>query len=336
MKVTAQWIAEQCGVSRGTVDRVVNGRPNVAPEVRERVKRLVSEYGYQTPAQRQAARADQSTLRIAVIAAGWDVFSIRRLRGGIASVRHYFDRCGIQVEVEELRENRPESYKYTLAKPELQHIDGLVIAAPGAAAISGELAVLEEAGVRIATCGYDILPELREFHIGPDLARCGRVAAGLLMPYAQGGEVMAVTAGEDAGLLAVRNFTSHICGLAEKPVNVQVVKSSVEYALTRGGVLGILRGNPALNAVYTESGALNGCVDAFEQEGRKAYIVCQGFTPRSRQYLAEGKVDFVIDGGSPARITRAIDMLAQLIRTGEVPPQVEEYLSVSVITREML
>ena len=30
MKVTAQWIAEQCGVSRGTVDRVVNGRPNVA------------------------------------------------------------------------------------------------------------------------------------------------------------------------------------------------------------------------------------------------------------------------------------------------------------------
>ncbi len=26
MKVTAQWIAEQSGVSRGTVDRVVNGR----------------------------------------------------------------------------------------------------------------------------------------------------------------------------------------------------------------------------------------------------------------------------------------------------------------------
>ena len=42
MKVTAQWIAEQCGVSRGTVDRVVNGRPNVAPEVRERVQKIIS------------------------------------------------------------------------------------------------------------------------------------------------------------------------------------------------------------------------------------------------------------------------------------------------------
>ena len=63
MKVTAQWIADQCGVSRGTVDRVVNGRPNVSPEVRERIQKLISEYGYKTPTQRQAARAGRGTDR---------------------------------------------------------------------------------------------------------------------------------------------------------------------------------------------------------------------------------------------------------------------------------
>ncbi len=41
MKVTAQWIAEQCGVSRGTVDRVVKRPTNVAPEVRERVQKII-------------------------------------------------------------------------------------------------------------------------------------------------------------------------------------------------------------------------------------------------------------------------------------------------------
>ena len=60
MKVTAQWIADQCGVSRGTVDRVVNGRPNVSPEVRERIQKLISEYGYKTPTQRQAAASASS------------------------------------------------------------------------------------------------------------------------------------------------------------------------------------------------------------------------------------------------------------------------------------
>ena len=66
MKVTAQWIADQCGVSRGTVDRVVNGRPNVSPEVRERIQKLISEYGYKTPTQRQAARAGRGVYRIAL------------------------------------------------------------------------------------------------------------------------------------------------------------------------------------------------------------------------------------------------------------------------------
>lgn len=64
MKVTAQWIAEQCGVSRGTVDRVVNGRPNVAPEVRERVQKIISEYGYKTPSA-AAGRPVRDTARSA-------------------------------------------------------------------------------------------------------------------------------------------------------------------------------------------------------------------------------------------------------------------------------
>ena len=43
MPITIAKIAELCGVSRGTVDRVVNGRPNVAPEVRERVQKIIKE-----------------------------------------------------------------------------------------------------------------------------------------------------------------------------------------------------------------------------------------------------------------------------------------------------
>ena len=67
MKVTAQWIAEQCGVSRGTVDRVVNGRPNVAPEVRERVQKIISEYGYKTAVAAAGRPCGTRAFRIGVI-----------------------------------------------------------------------------------------------------------------------------------------------------------------------------------------------------------------------------------------------------------------------------
>ena len=110
MKVTAQWIAEQCGVSRGTVDRVVNGRPNVAPEVRERVQKIISEYGYKTPSQRQAARAGHGAFRIGVILPSWDAFFIRRMREGIRVAVHNRGLNDVNVLVEELKNRSHRAY----------------------------------------------------------------------------------------------------------------------------------------------------------------------------------------------------------------------------------
>ena len=45
--VTLQQIAEAAGVSRGTVDRALNNRGRIRPEVEERIKRIAREMGYQ-------------------------------------------------------------------------------------------------------------------------------------------------------------------------------------------------------------------------------------------------------------------------------------------------
>lgn len=46
MSVTIQQIAEKAGVSRGTVDRALNNRGRINPEVAEMVKRTAEEMGY--------------------------------------------------------------------------------------------------------------------------------------------------------------------------------------------------------------------------------------------------------------------------------------------------
>ena len=45
--VTIKKIAELCGVSRGTVDRVLNGRGRVKPETEEVVRQMARQLGYQ-------------------------------------------------------------------------------------------------------------------------------------------------------------------------------------------------------------------------------------------------------------------------------------------------
>ena len=47
MVLTLEQIAKLAGVSRSTASRVLNGQPNVRPDVRERVLEVIREHGYQ-------------------------------------------------------------------------------------------------------------------------------------------------------------------------------------------------------------------------------------------------------------------------------------------------
>ena len=45
-KVTIAMVAEKAGVSRGTVDRVLNNRPHVSPDQRASVMEAIRELNY--------------------------------------------------------------------------------------------------------------------------------------------------------------------------------------------------------------------------------------------------------------------------------------------------
>ena len=340
MKVTAQWIAEQCGVSRGTVDRVVNGRPNVAPEVRERVQKMINEYGYKTPAQRQAARAGRGAYRIGVILPSWDAFFIRRMREGIRVAVHNRGLSDINVLVEELKNRSHRSYFEAIGRLEERGIDGLILTAPDTLAMCEGIDRLVSAGIPVITCDSDVRQSRRLYHIGQDMVKSGRVAAGLLAPYIAGAEVLVVTGNREftAHGLRVRGFLDHIHEIFGGAVNAQVIESVEQYELTYDGVLQQVRNNPRLRGIYMANESVRGCMDALERAkpARKVHVVCHDLTPHARQYLEEGRLDFIIDQDFSAQTTRAIEVLAHTLRTGELPRQGIEYIHTSIITRELL
>lgn len=58
--VTIKEIADRAGVSRGTVDRVLNNRGKVNPEKEERVRRIAQELGYKPNVAGKAWRRGRS------------------------------------------------------------------------------------------------------------------------------------------------------------------------------------------------------------------------------------------------------------------------------------
>nr|WP_297174594.1 LacI family DNA-binding transcriptional regulator [uncultured Agathobaculum sp.] len=340
MKVTAQWIAEQCGVSRGTVDRVVNGRPSVAPAVRERVQKMINEYGYKTPSQRQAARVGKGVFRIGVILPSWDAFFIRRMREGIRIATHNRGLNDIDVLVEELGNRSHRSYFEAIGRLEGRGIDGLILTAPDTVAMTEEIDRLVTAGVPVVTCDSDVRQSRRLYHIGQNMVKSGRVAAGLLAPYIEGGDVLVVTGNREftAHGLRVRGFLDRLHEIFGVGARADVIESVEQYDLTYDGVLRQMRSNPRLRGIYMANESVRGCMDALERARmtRRVHVVCHDLTPHARQYLAEGRLDFIIDQDFSAQTTRAIEVLAHTLRTGEAPRREIEYIHTSIITRELL
>lgn len=340
MKVTAQWIADQCGVSRGTVDRVVNGRPNVAPEVRERVQKLINEAGYKTPTQRQAEKAGGGEFQIGVILPSWDTFFIRRMREGLRAAVRLRGIMGINIIVVELKNRSHRSYFEAIRRMEKQHIDGLILTAPDTFAMAEEINRLTANGIRVVTCDSDVQQSKRIFHIGQDMLRSGRIAAGLLAPFIEGEEILVVTGNREftAHGLRVRGFVDRMYELYGDGVDIQVIESVEQYGLTYDGVLRHVRLHPQLCAIYMANESVKGCMDALKRARlpHRLHVVCHDLTPCARKYLKEGKLDFIIDQDFAAQTTRAVEILATTLRTGELPRRQIEYIHTSIITRELL
>ena len=67
MKITIKQIAEIAGVHRSTVDKVLHNREGVSQEVRQRVQKIIDEYGYRPNPIGQALKKQDQKIKIGVI-----------------------------------------------------------------------------------------------------------------------------------------------------------------------------------------------------------------------------------------------------------------------------
>lgn len=340
MKVTSQMIADHCGVSRGTVDRVVNGRANVAPEVRARVQKAIDALGYQTPAQRRQMQSERTELTIGFVIPSWDAYYTRQTRRGIQAAMRRIGDASFRVVVQELRGRSNKEYCECIAELEQAHIDGLVLNTADTLPMQQEIDRLTNCGIPVVTCNSDVPDASRVCHVGQDLVKSGRVAAGLLVPVLAGGDVLVVCGNREftAHRLRVEGFLDRLYELEGDIGHAHVIECIERYDLTYDGVLTEIRRNPRLRAIYMANESVKGCMDALARARvpQPIHVVCNDLTPHAREYLVEGRIDFVVDQDFSGQARRAVEVLYDLLHRGRQPAGKMIYLRTSIIARELL
>src|SRR5512147_1495474 len=79
---TIKEVAKVAGVSTQTVSRVINERPDVAPETRERILTTINEMGYQ-PSALARSLVQQRSYTLGVITAGLKYVGVSQTLNGI-------------------------------------------------------------------------------------------------------------------------------------------------------------------------------------------------------------------------------------------------------------
>jgi DNA-binding LacI/PurR family transcriptional regulator len=123
---TIKDVAQACGVSAQTVSRVVNNRPDVADETREKIKRVISEIGYQPSALARSLIRNES-LTLGIVTAGLKYLGPSRTLNGIAGAA---EEAGYSLILKELPNFNATDILPIINELRSRHVDGIIWAAP--------------------------------------------------------------------------------------------------------------------------------------------------------------------------------------------------------------
>lgn len=123
---TIKQVAQASGVSTQTVSRVINNRPDVADETRQRVKGIIQEIGYQPSALARSLIRNRS-YTLGVVTAGLKYIGPNRTLNGITTTA---EEVGYSLLLKELPNYNANDVKPIVNEFISRHVEGIIWAAP--------------------------------------------------------------------------------------------------------------------------------------------------------------------------------------------------------------
>ena len=338
MAVTIQKIAELSGVSRGTVDRVLHGRPNVNPMIREKVVRAAEKLGYQPPVPPKSADCRQA----AILIPQWtDGYFNRQIVSGIRKALRYIADPAFILTEQPLRTMTMQELLRAMDEQIRSGVDGLIIRAENTPEVRAAIEQAVQKGVTVITYDADVPHSGRLCHAGQDLVRAGAIAAGVMARLIRPPEHVLIVTGNlrmEAHKGRVDGFCRRLLELGFSEDAYRVIETNEMPELTGELVAQALQADSRLHAVYMACQPLSGCIAGIRKARRttRPHIVCNDLTPTAKRYLREGTVDFVIGQSFSQESFHAVLAMYQMLLRGVKPKRELYYTNLGLITQEML
>ena len=325
--VTIKQIAELCGVSRGTVDRVLNDRGNVKPEKRQLVLDTAKKLHYQPNPAGKALAARKKNPVVGVLIASEGVHFFDDVLLTMQKAAKKYESYGMKVIWRSMRGFSVEEQCRIIDELH-KEVNALIINPVNHPEVIKKLDQLVDDGVFVVTINNDVESSRRHCYVGTDYFKGGETAGALLQMIGP----KSIRAGVLLGSLNMLGHRQRLNGflkILEKHPDFQFmgVKENndddmISYEETRQ----LLTSHPETNALFVVSSGAYGAARAVLTMNRRDIVMIVFDTiPSTIRMMRDHVIQCAIYQHPHQQGRRAMQVVFDYLVNG-IRPEYEKYI----------
>ncbi|MEA4929813.1 MAG: LacI family DNA-binding transcriptional regulator [Candidatus Limiplasma sp.] len=261
--MTIKEIAQLCGVSRGTVDRVLNHRGKVKPETEALILRTIHRMGYTKNIAGKALTVKKSAPVFGALVSSEGNPFFDEVIAGFRKAEEELVDYGVTVLLKTMRGYDVDRQLTLIDELAEAGMTVLVVQPINDARIEERIRQLAEKGVATITVNTDIENSCRLCYVGSDYTSGGETAAGLMRLVTGGQANLGIVTGVTTLLghvLRLEGFERHLREICPDVRVVDRVSANDDMEHSYRMTLDMLRRHPEIDTLFVvASGTFGAC-----------------------------------------------------------------------------
>lgn len=331
---TIKEIAALAGVSRGTVDRVLNNRGSVNPATAEKINEIAKALDYKPNKAGLALAAQKKKLKLGVILFSTDNPFFADVLKGVNEKAEDLTGYNCTVLVKQIPINVDAQLN---AIEELldEDVNGIALAPHNDDRIRDRINELYEQGIPVVTLNTDIENSKRIAYVGSNYTRSGATAAGLLRLMAHDTVHVGIITGSSDILChteRIAGFTDTLKPYRERIHIVSIVETHDDEIESYEQTSRLLNEHPEINALFFAAGGVYGGCRAVTSLGLagKLCVIAFDKADTTEHFMKKGVLSAVICQQPRIQGKKPLELLFTFLTSGELPEREHNYTAVDI------
>ena len=340
---TIKEIAELAGVSRGTVDRVLNNRGAVSPDKEKKILDIAKALNYTPNLAGKTLAIKKKQLKFGYILFGSTSSNpfFLDVVDGIESRAAELGEYGVSVDIRYAVLGDPSLQVGLIDELVASGIAGLVITPINHPLVIERIKKLTAEGLPVVTANSDIPDCGRIAYVGSDYYKSGETAAGIMNMICAGNAKVGIVMGSPLVLCHSERVAGFTRRIQEEYTGIKIIATEINhdediqsYVVTKR----LLEENPDVDALFLVAAGVVGACRAVAELGLddKLKVVSYDTTIASTELIRSGMIAVAITQEPFMQGAKPLDILLDYVGLGIKPEQEFYYTALGIKIKENL